>query len=59
MCTLLLKETIAYYTSNNTPVFCVFLNATKAFDKVNYAKLFDMLLARNLPAVVTKFLLRS
>ena len=40
-CTMVLKETIAYYTHNGSPVYSVFLDATKAFDRVNYCKLFD------------------
>lgn len=38
MCTSLLKETVAYYTSHQSSVFCVFLDATKAFDRVNSSR---------------------
>jgi len=31
MCTMILKETMAYYSSNYRSVFCSFLDATKAF----------------------------
>ena len=47
-CTMVLKETIAYYTHNGSPVYSVFLDATKAFDRVNYCKLFDVLVQRKL-----------
>jgi hypothetical protein len=30
------KETLAYYINNVSPVYCVMLDATKAFDRVNY-----------------------
>jgi hypothetical protein len=40
MCTMILKETIAYYLSSNSSVYCIMLDATKAFDRVNYSKLF-------------------
>ena len=40
MCTMVLKETMSYYVHNSSPVCCVFLDATKAFDRVNYVKLF-------------------
>jgi hypothetical protein len=56
---MLLKETIAYYTSNDSSVFCVFLDATKAFDRMNYFKLFRKLIGRNVPAIVCRFLLNS
>jgi len=52
MCTMILKETMAYYSSNHSSVFCSFLDATKAFDRVNYCKLFRLLIKRHLPAHV-------
>jgi hypothetical protein len=57
MCSMVLKETIAYYNSGHSDVFAVFLDATKAFDRVNYGKLFRSLVDRNLPANVVKLLL--
>jgi len=56
---MVLKETVAYYTSNQSPVFCVMLDATKAFDRVSYVRLFRMLQDRNIPPVVLRFLLNS
>ena len=35
-CTTVLKEAIEYYDQNQSPVFCTFLDATKAFDMINY-----------------------
>ena len=40
MCSMVLKETIAYYVNNRSTVYCTMLDATKAFDRVEYAKLF-------------------
>jgi len=40
MCIMVLKETIIYYVANNSSVYCSFLNASKAFDRVQYCKLF-------------------
>ena len=34
-CTFVLKETLAYYVDNKSSVYCAFLDATKAFDRVN------------------------
>jgi len=58
MCTMVLKETVYYYTTNKSRVFCTLLDATKAFDRVKYCKLFQCLVDRNLPAVVLRVLYR-
>ena len=47
MCSMVLKETISYYVNHGSSVFCLFLDATKAFDRVQYCSLFDKLLDRN------------
>ena len=39
MCTMVLKEAINYYTLNKGHMYCTFLDATKAFDKVKYLSL--------------------
>ena len=57
MCTMILKETLAYYNSNNSVAFCTFLDATKAFDRVRYCKLFHLLVDRGLPACVIRVLI--
>ena len=46
MCTLVSKDTIEYYSINGSVVYCTVLDATKAFDRVNYYKLFRILLQR-------------
>jgi len=56
MCTMVLKEVIAYYAENNSSTFCVFLDASKAFDRVEYCALFRQLLNRKLPGVVLRML---
>ena len=43
-----LKEITDYYLRNNSPVFICFLDARKAFDRVNHWKLFDKLLDRGM-----------
>jgi Reverse transcriptase (RNA-dependent DNA polymerase)/Endonuclease/Exonuclease/phosphatase family len=55
-CTMVLKETMSYYMHNNSPVFCSFLDATKAFDKIHYCKLFKLLIKRELPAHIVRVL---
>jgi len=56
MCTMILKESVAYYINNGSSVYCCFLDATKAFDRVEYCKLFRMLTKRQLPSVVLRLL---
>jgi hypothetical protein len=56
-CSMILKETIAYYNSHQSSVYCSFLDATKAFDKVHYCKLFKLLIKRQLPAHVIRLLI--
>ena len=57
MCTMVLKETLSYYANNGGSVFCTFLDATKAFYRINYVKLFKLLVHRMLPPVSVRFLL--
>ena len=57
MCTMILKETISYYVHNKSPVFCTFLDASKAFDRVNYCKLFRLLVKRGLPSCIVRTLI--
>jgi hypothetical protein len=51
------KETLAYYINNDSPVYCVMLDATKAFDRVNYCKLFREAMKRSLPATHVRLML--
>jgi len=59
MCTFVLKETVAYYTSYNTTVYCCLLDATKAFDRISHTKLFDVLVERGFPAVIVRFMMNA
>ena len=43
---LLLKEILRFYRDHNTNMYVCFLDATKAFDRVDYAVLFQKLLSR-------------
>jgi hypothetical protein len=57
MCSMLVKEAISYYRHNSSSVFCTLLDATKAFDRVNYNKLFRLLVNRDIPSTFTRLLL--
>ena len=57
MCTSILRETVSYYTTKGTSVYGLMLDATKAFDRVNYCKLFKILLFRDVNPLICRFLL--
>ena len=57
MCTLALKEVAKYYTSRRGRVYCCLLDATKAFDRVRFDKLFEILIERNVPACIIRILI--
>ena len=46
-----LKETINYYCERGSNVYCSFLDASKAFDRLVHAGLFLKLLARKVPII--------
>ena len=56
MCCFLLKEVINFYISSSTPMYLCFMDASKAFDKVNHFRLFSKLKDRGLPATVIRIL---
>ena len=49
-CVFLYKQAVSYYGNQNSPVFSTFLDASKAFDRVNHKLLFKKLSNRNVPA---------
>lgn len=55
-CTFVVNETINYYLENNTSVHAILLDATKAFDRVAYIKLFEELQNKGLCPLICKLL---
>ena len=49
MCTWVVCETVNYFNNRDTPVFSCFLDISKAFDLVNFHKLFQKLIGRISP----------
>ena len=43
MCSTLLVETVEYYVSNNSSVYVLLIDASKAFDRLCHSNLFDVL----------------
>jgi hypothetical protein len=56
MATAVVTETIDYYQNNGGNVFVLALDATKAFDRVNFNKLFSVLQTRGLNPLYTRLL---
>ena len=57
LCVYSLKHVIEYYKSLNSAVFLCYLDASKAFDKVNNWKLFEKLINKNIPYVIVRLLM--
>ena len=57
MCTFMAMETIEHYKSNGSNVHALLLDASKAFDRVDYIKLFDKLLDRGMCPLTVRLLL--
>ena len=58
-CTFALTEVAAHYLNKGSEVYAAFIDATKAFDRVNLNKLFSKLLDRGVPGIFVRFLLQS
>jgi Reverse transcriptase (RNA-dependent DNA polymerase) len=57
LCSMVLTESLAYYINNQSSVFCTFLDATKVFDRVRHCKMFNLLMSRQLPAIIIRLLI--
>ena len=57
LCTGLIKNVVGRYCYNDSSVYGCFLDASKAFDRVDHLLLFNKLLHRNLPPAVVRVLL--
>ena len=57
MCTFALNETISYYMNNDSQVYVLFLDASKAFDRINYIKLFNKLIDKKMCPITFRLLL--
>ena len=56
LCIYTLKKFIEYNKNRGTTVYVTFLDASKAFDRLNYWLLFDKLIKTNVPFFIIKLL---
>ena len=57
LCTFLVVETIQYYRFRGSNVYALLLDASKAFDRVKYSKLFEVILERKLCPLIVRLLI--
>ena len=53
----IVKDTIDYYKSKGGMVYCMSLDASKAFDRVDFCKLFRLLIERNVDPIIVRLLI--
>ena len=57
ICSLVVKEVVNYYVNNGSNVYSCCVDATKAFDRVQHDRLFEMLKERQVPAIILRTIL--
>ena len=55
-CIFSFKEIVNYYRSLSSNVYVCYLDASKAFDRVNHYHLFSKLISRNMPKLIVRIL---
>ena len=59
MCTSIFQEVVNYYNRNGSNVYACLVDASKASDRINYSKLFQTILKRNLPGTIIRLFFDS
>jgi hypothetical protein len=57
LCSMIWKESMAYYVNRQSSVFCKFLDASKAFNRLKYCKLVKLLVSRQVPPPIIRLLI--
>ena len=58
-CTFVIDEVAQYYNNNGSDIYIMLLDASQAFDRLNYCKLFRLLRRKGLCPIVSRFLAYS
>ena len=56
-CTMALQETVSYYNAKKSNAYVLMLDASKAFDRVEYSKLFKLLLRKGVSVLIVRLLI--
>ena len=56
-CTFMVKETIQYYLQNGSIVYGTVLDSTKAFDIIDFCKIFREMIIRKIPPLVIRLIM--
>ncbi len=57
MCSLITKEVVKYYWNRHSRVYAAFIDASKAFDRIRYDRLFEILIKRGLPPIIIRIIM--
>jgi len=57
MCVYILNQIIEYYNERSSPVYICYLDAPKAFDRINHWCLFKNLIKRNIDVTLIRLLI--
>ena len=57
MCVYMLKHVIEYYNNHGSPVYVCYLDASKAFDRINHWKLFRKLINRKIDCTTLRLII--
>lgn len=57
LCNNVVRETLHYYANHGSDVYSVLLDASKAFDRVEYVKLFRLLIKKGMCPIIVRFLI--
>ena len=56
LCTSVAQEVIHYYNHKGSNIYACTLDTSKAFDKVNFGRLFNILVKSDIPAIVVRYI---